>query len=58
MWCRLKAGLHGREEGTLAIFNDITELKRLERVRKDFVANISHELITPVTNITGYARNP
>jgi len=53
----LKAGLHGREEGTLAIFNDITELKRLERVRKDFVANISHELITPVTNITGYARN-
>lgn len=53
----LNAGLHGREEGTLAIFNDITELKRLERVRKDFVANISHELITPVTTITGYAEN-
>lgn len=53
----LRAGLNGREEGTLAIFNDITELKRLERVRKDFVGNISHELLTPVTTITGYAEN-
>ncbi|HCF50646.1 MAG TPA: hypothetical protein DER60_10210 [Syntrophomonas sp.] len=53
----LRAGLYGREEGTLAIFNDITELKRLERVRKDFVGNISHELLTPVTTSTGYAEN-
>ncbi len=53
----LRAGLIGRGEGTLAIFNDITELKRLERVRKDFVGNISHELVTPVATITGYAAN-
>lgn len=36
------------------VFHDITELKRLERVRKDFVANVSHELKTPLTSIKGY----
>ncbi len=39
----------------LLILNDITELKRLEQVRKDFVANISHELKTPVASISGFA---
>ncbi len=53
----LRTGLNGREDGTLAIFNDITELKRLERVRKDFVANVSHDLLTPVNNITGCAKH-
>ena len=41
--------------GLVAIFHDITRLKRLEQVRKDFVANISHELKTPITAIQGFA---
>jgi two-component system phosphate regulon sensor histidine kinase PhoR len=48
-----------REEGELlgavAVFHDITDLKRLENIRKDFVANVSHELRTPVSVIKGYA---
>ncbi len=39
----------------LLVLNDITEMKRLEQVRKDFVANVSHELKTPVTAISGFA---
>lgn len=35
--------------------NDITEIKRLETVRRDFVANVSHELKTPVAAISGFA---
>jgi two-component system, OmpR family, phosphate regulon sensor histidine kinase PhoR len=45
----------GRLQGVVAVFHDISELKRLEQVRRDFVANVSHELRTPVTVIRGYA---
>ncbi|MBD3268705.1 MAG: HAMP domain-containing protein [Candidatus Omnitrophica bacterium] len=45
----------GKNEGAVLVFHDITELRRLERVRRDFIANVSHELRTPVTNIKGYA---
>lgn len=42
-------------QGVLVVLNDISELKRLEQVRKDFVANVSHELKTPVATISGFA---
>ncbi|NVJ01819.1 PAS domain-containing protein [Myxococcus sp. AM009] len=41
--------------GSAAVFHDVTELRRLEKVRKDFVANVSHELRTPITAVRGYA---
>lgn len=40
--------------GTVAVFHDVTELRRLEQVRREFVANVSHELRTPLTSIKGY----
>ncbi len=42
-----------RMTGVLIVLNDITRLKRLENIRKDFVANVSHELKTPITAIQG-----
>jgi two-component system phosphate regulon sensor histidine kinase PhoR len=45
----------GELAGTVAIFHDTTQLKKLEQVRKDFVANVSHEMKTPVTAIKGFA---
>ena len=41
--------------GAVLVLHDITGLKRLENVRRDFVANVSHELKTPLTVIRGYA---
>ena len=44
----------GRNIGVLVVMNDVTRLRRLENVRRDFVANVSHELKTPITSIKGY----
>jgi two-component system phosphate regulon sensor histidine kinase PhoR len=41
--------------GTVAVFHDVTELRHLENVRRDFIANASHELQTPLTAIRGFA---
>ncbi|HEV8305388.1 MAG TPA: ATP-binding protein [Gemmatimonadales bacterium] len=41
--------------GTVLVLNDVSDLRRLEAVRRDFVANVSHELKTPLTAIAGYA---
>jgi two-component system, OmpR family, phosphate regulon sensor histidine kinase PhoR len=45
----------GALRGAVAVFHDISALKRVEQIRRDFVANVSHELRTPVTVIKGYA---
>ncbi len=44
----------GMVMGTLVVFHDITHLRRLETARRDFVANVSHELKTPITSIKGF----
>lgn len=41
--------------GAVLVLHDLTEMRRLESVRRDFVANVSHELRTPLTSICGYA---
>ncbi len=53
----LGAALHGPEDervGALVVLHDLTHLRRLESVRQDFVANVSHELKTPITAIQGF----
>lgn len=47
-------GTNEEWKGILLVFHDITEIKKLEQVRKDFVANVSHELKTPITSIKGF----
>ena len=44
----------GQITGALVLFHDITELKRIDQVRRDFVANVSHELRTPLSILRGY----
>lgn len=48
-------GTNDEWKGIVLVFHDITELKKLEQMRKDFVANVSHELKTPITSIKGFA---
>jgi len=44
----------GLRTATLIVFHDITRLRMLENIRRDFVANVSHELKTPITSIKGF----
>ncbi|MBT3923840.1 MAG: HAMP domain-containing protein [Nitrospina sp.] len=44
----------GEAVGAVIVLNDITRIRRLETVRRDFVANVSHELKTPITLIKGF----
>ena len=45
---------HPDEEKTMIVFHDVTRLKKLEQIRVDFVANVTHEIKTPLTAIIGY----
>ncbi len=47
-------GVQGRRIGAVVVFNDVSRLRRLENLRRDFVANVSHELKTPITSIKGF----
>lgn len=44
----------GERIGILIVLNDVTRLRRLENLRKDFAANVSHEIKTPLTAIKGF----
>ncbi|MBI1388336.1 MAG: HAMP domain-containing protein [bacterium] len=44
----------GERIGAVLVLNDVTRLRRLENIRRDFVANVSHELKTPITSIKGF----
>ncbi|MCK6448561.1 MAG: cell wall metabolism sensor histidine kinase WalK [Planctomycetes bacterium] len=48
------SGATGENVGAVVVLHDVTELRRLEGVRRDFVANVSHELKTPLTAIRGF----
>jgi len=50
----MAGGRSPNEPCVVLVFHDITALRRLENVRRDFVANVSHELRTPLTSIKGY----
>ncbi|MEZ4291368.1 MAG: histidine kinase dimerization/phospho-acceptor domain-containing protein [Myxococcota bacterium] len=45
----------GPRVGVLAVFHDVTQVRRVDRVRRDFIANASHELRTPLAAIQGFA---
>ena len=47
-------GLPEEERKTMMVFHDVTRLKKLEKIREDFVANVTHEIKTPLTAIIGF----
>jgi two-component system phosphate regulon sensor histidine kinase PhoR len=44
----------GKKIGALVVLNDVTQTRKLENMRREFVANVSHELKTPITSIKGF----
>ncbi|MEA2064623.1 MAG: ATP-binding protein [Gemmatimonadota bacterium] len=50
----LLRGAGGQRTGILIVLNDVSRIKHLENIRREFVANVSHELKTPVTSIKGF----
>lgn len=44
----------GGQVGALIVLNDVTHIRKLEKIRRDFVANVSHEIKTPITAIKGF----
>lgn len=56
-WAFVMAPLYARNQlrGAVAVFRDVTEQRKLDKLRKDFVANISHELRTPLSMLQGYS---
>ncbi|MBT8341997.1 MAG: PAS domain-containing protein, partial [Desulfatitalea sp.] len=50
----LDAGGGERGDGVVLVMNDVTQLRRLETIRSDFAANVSHEIKTPLTAIQGF----
>lgn len=44
----------GKQIGALIVLNDVTRLRRLENIRRDFASNVSHEIKTPITAIKGF----
>ena len=54
IWRVAVSPLQGRDGGAIVVFHDITETMRLQRIRSDFAANVTHELSTPLTAIRGF----
>lgn len=50
----LRSEAQGEGIGALIVLHDVTQLRRLENVRREFVSNVSHELRTPITSIAGF----
>lgn len=53
-YCSSLTDAEGLQIGSLLVLNDVTHLRRLENIRRDFVANVSHEIKTPLTAIKGF----
>jgi len=54
IWNVSVSPLAGRDGGAIVVFTDLTEMNRLQRIRSDFAANVTHELSTPLTAIRGF----
>ena len=48
-------GETGEVKGIISVLHDVTDIRRLEKMRSEFVANLSHELKTPITSVKGFA---